>query len=196
MPSRDEFLKVASDDATKEEINKNLNTVSDLMSSFFEYDGKIPTKEEIIREMNQVVAMQKYAIYKHSKKIFLLHEELEPLLLLGSNKSWEHAYTKETLTLTEEEILLINKYILNSSFMSAWYDLARDYEKRDKSGDSCLKILHFLGLDYKEVFSNYYINEKLIKQAMIENKINYRQSKTLTYIFILLVIIVLIFLFK
>lgn len=196
MPSRDEFLKVASDDATKEEINKNLNTVSDIMTSFFEYDGKIPTKEEIIRELNQVVAMQKYAIYKHSKKIVILYEELEQLLLLGSNESWEHAYTKETLTLTEEEIFLINRYIINSSFMSAWYDLAREYEKRDKLGDSCLKVLHFLGLDYKEVFSNYYINEKLIKQAMMENKINYRQSKTLTYIFILLVIIVITLILK
>lgn len=195
MPSRN-ALEEAYNNVIKEEIKKDLNAVSDLMSSFFEYDGKIPTKEEIIREMNQVVAMQKYAIYKHSKKIFLLHEELEPLLLLGSNKSWEHAYIKETLTLTEEEILLINKYILNSSFMSAWYDLVEDYEKRDKASDSCLKILHFLGLDYKEVFSNYYINEKLIKQAMIEKKINYQQSKTLTYIFIFLVIIVITFILK
>ncbi len=171
-------------------IYKEFKDMEETVHSFMNFVEKIPTKEDMIRELNQLVAMQKYAIYQHPKNIVLLCEELEPLLLSGSNKSWEYAYIKKDLFLTEEEIILINKYIIISSFMSACYDLFEDYDKRDKVSDSCLKTLSFLGLDFKEVFSAYYLQEKVIKNAMVKRKIKKSYTTYFSYIFITLFVVV------
>lgn len=190
----DELLKAKNNKTTKEEslenINKEFKKIDETVNSFMNFVEKTPKKEEMIRELEQLVSMQKYAIYKHPKNIVLLYEELEPLLLSGSNKSWEYAYIKKELFLTEKEIILINRYIITSSFMSAWYDLFENYEKRDKVSDSCLKTLSFLGLDFKEVFSSYYLQEKVIKNAMVKRGIKKSYATYLSYIFITLILVI------
>lgn len=193
-----QLLKAQNSKITKEEslqnINKIFKNMNEVVDSFINTKENIPTKEEILRELNQLVATQKYVIYQHPKNTILLYEKLEPLLLSGSNKSWEYAYIKNELFLTEQEIILINKYIITSSFMSAWYDLFEDYEKRDKVSDSCLKTLSFLGLDFNEVFSVYYLQEKVIKNEMIKKKIRKRFLEYFLYIFItILVVLITVF---
>lgn len=123
-------------------------------------------QKEILREISEIFSMNENAINSHPKKIVSLYNELKMLLRSGQHQNWENEYENASLILSSSDIVSINNYIVSSSFISAWYHLDNDKEKRDKATHSCVALISSLGLKTDGVMRKYIETEKLWRRAM------------------------------
>ena len=122
-------------------------------------------KKEALREITEIIAMQKNAIQKHKKKLVSVYENTEGVIRSGQHTSWD-SESYETLHLSDHEVSQIQKYITSSSFISAWYHLAGEKQNRDKAAHSCATLISALGPDPEEVMRKYIETEQLWRRVM------------------------------
>jgi uncharacterized coiled-coil protein SlyX len=144
-------------------------------------------KEEVLREISELIAMQESAIQRHPRKLGAVYENVRDVIKSGQHTIWE-SETGETLPLNDHEISQIQHYLTCSSFISAWYHLAGEKENRDKAAHSCATLISSLGPDPEEVMRKYIESEQLWRRAMKKEGVAPRKIGIFTIILIVLII--------
>jgi len=144
-------------------------------------------KKEALREIKEIIAMQEAAIQKHNDKLVSAYENTREVIRSGQHSSWD-GDNGESLTLSDNEIAQIQKYITSSSFISAWYHLAGEKQNRDKAAHSCATLISSLGPNPEEVMRKYIETEQLWRRVIKQSGASPRKISLVAVILLLLIV--------
>lgn len=144
-------------------------------------------KREALKEITEIIAMQEAAIKKHNDKLVSAYENTRDVIESGQHSSWD-TENGEPLPLSNNEISQIQKYITNSSFISAWYHLAGEKQNRDKAAHSCATLIAALGPNPEEVMRKYIETEQLWRRVIRQSGASPRKFGLVAIIFLFLIV--------
>lgn len=125
------------------------------------------TKQEILQQISKLIDLQEDAIQHHPAAIAAIYVEGRDAFIQGQRTAKETEFSR-AMSLTLNELSLMHRYMLSSSFISAYYHLAGDKTNRDKAAQSCCTLVASLspGLDSLQVMQKYINYEQLWRQNM------------------------------
>jgi hypothetical protein len=144
-------------------------------------------KNDALKEISELIAMQESAIQRHPRRLVAVYENMQNVIKSGQHTSWE-SETGETLPLNDYEISQIQNYITTSSFISAWYHLAGKKQNRDKAAHSCAILISSLGPSPEEVMRKYIESEQLWRRVMKKERVAPKRISVLTIILVALIV--------
>lgn len=148
-------------------------------------------KNEVMREISEIVAMQERAIQQHPRKLVAVYENMQDVIKSGQHTSWESESGK-AVPLNDYEITQIQKYITSSSFISAWYHLAGEKQNRDKAAHSCATLISSLGPAPEETMRKYIEAERLWRGILEKEGVSPNKLGMIAIILIVLIVIVIL----
>jgi len=149
-------------------------------------------RKETIREIGEIIAMTEKAIENHPPKLIATYKRMRDVYIAGQHTSWEST-SGDIVSLTDSEVSLINHYITCSSFITAWYHLAGEKQKRDQGANSCTILVSSLGLDDAEVLRKYIETERLWRSRMKKAGVAPKRIGAIIIFVLVLIIIALVF---
>ena len=122
-------------------------------------------KPEMLHQIADLVDLQESAIQQHPAEIVAVYTKGRDAFIEGQRVAKEAEWTRAT-PLTLDELSLMHRYMLSSSFISAWYHLAGDKANRDKATHSCCTLVASLGPTSEQVMHKYIEYEQLWRRTM------------------------------
>ena len=122
-------------------------------------------KQELLGQMAELVALQERAIQEHPVKTATAYEKGRDAFIEGQGATTDTEWSR-SMALSLDELSLMHRYMLSSSFISAWYQLSGEKPKRDQAADSCSLLVSGLGLDPEQVMGRYIQYEQLWRRTM------------------------------
>lgn len=147
-------------------------------------------KEQTIKEITEIFVMQEEAIKSHEQKLIELYETSKNVMLAGQRAEW-NVELPDTIHPSSSEVEIANKYIVSSSFISAWYHIMKDEKRRDSLAHSCSNLISGIGISSEEVFYKYLQTEALWRNQM--NKVGIRNNRNIKATMIIIAIIALVY---
>lgn len=144
-------------------------------------------KAEMLAQFAELIEQQEDAIHQHPPKVSTVYIKGRDAFGKGQSTAQETEWSK-TMSLTLEDLSLMHRYMLSSSFISAWYHLAGDMPNRDKAAQSCSLIVASLGPDPGDVMRKYIEYERWWRRAMKHEGLAPRRFGTLGLAIILAII--------
>ncbi len=126
------------------------------------------TNKETIIEINELLELNNQSILSHPKELNDVYQKIKGIV-------FDPNILNET-TLTN--VKLLENYMDSCTFISAWYHLKGDKQKRDTMTQSCVQLISSLGLDSTKTMITYIDNEKYWRKILKENNvapINYKK---------------------
>ncbi len=129
-------------------------------------------RAQTLHEIAEILELQEQAIKKHPARTGETYRNGRDALIVPSQTtaiaaSWAGSPTE----LSTDEVELLLRYILSSSFISASYHLQGDKSRRDQAAHSCCTLIGSLGPDSELIFHQYLEFEKLWHAAMARDGI-------------------------
>lgn len=126
-------------------------------------------KDKIFKTIRELLDQQENAINTHPIEIYEIYKGGRDSFIIAQTLS-DSNDKQSNMSFTQDEISLVNRYMLSSSFISAWYHINGEKEKRDKAAHSCSMIISNLGGDPEKVMKRYLDFERLWRD-------NFRKKK-------------------
>ncbi len=122
-------------------------------------------KAEILEHIAELVDSQEDAIQAHPVEVAAVYLKGRDAFLEGHRRNAQ-AGAPGDQAIGADELLLAHRYMLSSSFISAWYHLRGDKANRDKAAQSCSMIIGSLGIDPLGVMAKHIQYEKSWRWSM------------------------------
>jgi hypothetical protein len=116
-------------------------------------------KDAILKEIVDLIDLQENAIQQHPPEVAAVYTYGRGRAIEGQRDAVE-SEADNPLPITLDEFKLVQRYMLTSSFISAFYHLAGDKARRDQAAHSCSLLVSGLGLDSELVLRRYIDNER------------------------------------
>jgi hypothetical protein len=136
-------------------------------------------KKETLAEIAELVALQERAIANHPPKVGAVFERGRGAFLAAEAEAIDEDALMR-LGLTRDEAMTASKYMLSSSFISAYYHLLGDKARRDQGAHSCTMLIGSLGEDSEQTFRQYLRCEQLWRETMRRERIAPRNRWTMS----------------
>lgn len=127
-------------------------------------NGKLET-HEILREVAQLLESQEDAIESHPRQTAEVYRKGRDAFISGQQNAVEEPWM-QVINLSLGELSLLRRYMVASSFISAWYHLRGDHAQRDKAAHSCAILVAGLGEDSEQVMRRYLEYEQLWRRMI------------------------------
>lgn len=122
-------------------------------------------KHDILREVAQLLESHEAAIASHPRPTTEVYRKGRDAFITGQQNAVEEPWMRE-IGLRLEEVALLRRYMVASSFISAWYHLRGDRTQRDKAAQSCAMLVAGIGEDPEQVMRRYLKYEQLWRKTM------------------------------
>lgn len=122
-------------------------------------------KYETLQQIAELLDLQENAIQQHPVKTATVYLKGRSAFIEGQGTATETEWA-HFLSLSLDELSLMHRYMLSSSFISAWYHLSGDKNQRDKTAHSCSTLVASLGPDPEQVMLKYIERERLWRDIM------------------------------
>lgn len=122
-------------------------------------------KHEMLQQIAELIDLQESAIQQHPAEIVAVYTKGRDAFIKGQHTAKETEWSR-AMSLTLDELSLMHRYMLSSSFISAWYHLAGDKANRDKATHSCSTLVASLGPTSEQVMQKYIEYEQLWRRTM------------------------------
>ena len=122
-------------------------------------------KHDLLREVAQLLESQEAAIASHPLPTAEVYQKGRDAFTTGQQNATEEPWMR-AIGLRLEELALLRRYMVASSFISAWYHLRGDRAQRDKAAHSCAMLVAGLGEDSEQVMRRYLNYEQLWRRVM------------------------------
>lgn len=142
------------------------------------------TVEQTILEINEIYLLQKEAIYNHP----------QPLIDVYKKHKGIDFHSEIIASYGQEVVKSVQNYLDTSSFISAWYHLSGNKQKRDQASQSCVTLISSLGLDGSKMMITYIDNERFWRKQIKASgvaPINYKKIIWLAILTITIVVLIL-----
>lgn len=133
--------------------------------------------QDLLRQMAELLDLQEKAIYDHPPETAAVYEKGKAAFATGQGTASDTEWSR-SMGLSLDDLSLMHRYMLSSSFISAWYHLARQKDQRDKAANSCSLLVAGLGLDPEDVMHRYIQYEQLWRRTMKHEGIAPRRFST------------------
>ena len=127
--------------------------------------GTTVDKDDIVRRMLELADLQEHAIHQHPAKVAAVYVKCRDAFMESQRSAEGNEWSRSTF-LAPDELLLMHRYMLSSSFISAWYHLRGDRSKRDQAAHSCCILMAGLGFDPELTLRTYIEHEQLWRLTM------------------------------
>jgi hypothetical protein len=124
-------------------------------------------KQETLQHIHELINMQERAIFNHPAKTSNVYQKGRDAFIDGQRTVTETEWM-QAMSLSLNELFVIYRYMMTSSFISAWYHLCGDKTNRDKAAHSCATLISSLGMDPIKVMSRYIEFEQLWRMYLKE----------------------------
>ena len=115
-------------------------------------------KQATLRQIAELWAEQESAIQNHPPATSAVYMEGRAAFMKGQKSAKEEDWMRLS-GITFDELSLIHRCMLSSSFISAWWHLSADKKQRDAMAQSCcLVVTSLLGLDFGERVMRRYLD--------------------------------------
>jgi hypothetical protein len=122
-------------------------------------------KQEILNQIAELIELQERAIQHHPPETSSVYRKYRDAFIEGQRTAEETEWSR-AMSLSLEELSLMHRYMLCSSFISAWYHLSGDRARRDKAAHSCSIVVAGLGPDSNQAFLKHLKYEQMWREAM------------------------------
>jgi hypothetical protein len=125
-----------------------------------------PSRDEVLSLIRNGLADAENAIRSHPETtagVYTGHVET----FARRDYTWARHPEGGVPELSDDEVRLIDRYMLVMSFMSAWYHLHGDKVRRDKAAQSAATLVSGTGLDPIFVFKAMLHYERLWRKALV-----------------------------
>lgn len=123
------------------------------------------TKEEVLQQINELIDLQEKAIQDHPPETSSVYLKGRDAFITGQSTADETDWSR-SMSLSLDELSLMHRYMLSSSFISAWYHLSGEKAQRDKAAQSCSTLIAGLGPKPEDVMRRYIEYEQLWRRTM------------------------------
>jgi len=147
-------------------------------------------KVERVKQIADLVVLQEDAIRQHPHKVLDVYIKSRDAFIEGQSSAIIDESSK-SISLTPDQMSLVNRYMLSSSFISAWYHLAGNKTNRDKAAHSCCTLVSCLGLNPEAAMTKYIEFEQLWRLTMKNEGVAPKRFYRIGFIAIIIVIILL-----
>lgn len=147
-------------------------------------------KEKLLEEVAEILESQELAIERHPSETARVYREGRDAYIVGQGRVDEEDWMRAA-GLSLEEVTLLHRYMLSSSFVSAWYHLKGEKGQRNKAAQSYALIVSSLGLDSDGVVLRYIEYERLWRRAMKAEGIAPFQLSRLVVLLVLVLAVLL-----
>lgn len=149
----------------------------------------------MLQQITDLVYQQEEAVMQHPDKTVAIYLNGRDAALEGQLTA-NNIEESESTHFTPDEVTILHRFILSSSFISAWYDLAGDKKNRDTAAHSCSILISSFGLDHKEVFQRFLQYEEIWRVTMKSEGITHFRFGSIVWIIAIVIIgIILIIIF-
>ncbi|MBL7046710.1 MAG: hypothetical protein ISR95_03660 [Candidatus Marinimicrobia bacterium] len=122
-------------------------------------------KHKIMNEIEELIVLCEKAIDNHPAEDIDIYRKGRDAFIEGQ-LSVKESDRPTANPLTMDETSLIQRYMLASSFISAWYHLAGDKANRDKAANSCATLVSGAGPGSEIVLRKYIEYEQTWRKTM------------------------------
>ena len=148
-------------------------------------------KHEVLRQIAELIDLQEDAIQRHPAETAAVYAKGRDAFIEGQwtakDTDWSRA-----MSLTLEELSLMSRYMLSSSFISAWCHLTGDKGQRDRAAHSCSTLVGSLGPTPEQVLHKYIQYEQLWRRTLKKEGVVPRQFRVLAGAIIALIVAILL----
>lgn len=121
-------------------------------------------RAELSRELGELVTLQEGAIDQHPPKTGAVYKQGRAAFLPAQRTTLLEM--ENASAITESDLTLASQYVLSSSFISAWYHLLGDKQRRDQAAHSCCTVISGLGLPPEQLMLRYLDSERRWRALM------------------------------
>lgn len=121
--------------------------------------------QALLRQVAELLESQEQAIQQHPPETAQAYRKGRDAFMAGQGTTAEEDWMRSA-ELSLEDVALLHRYMLSSSFMSAWYHLRGQRAQRDKAAHSCALVVTEFGLDAEGVMLRYIDYERLWRRVM------------------------------
>jgi len=115
-------------------------------------------------ELSDLTDEQERAIRSHPVEVSTIYFTGRDAFLSATKN--DKPVLPENASFSVDDLLLFHRYMLSSSFISAWYHLRGEKEKRDKAAHSCATLISSYGVDATETMKKYIKYEQLWRRQI------------------------------
>lgn len=144
------------------------------------------TKEELISQLSKSLTEIEKAIGEHSANTVALYEKAKSALIEGQALAVETEWSRAK-GLTLNQLAVMHQYLFANAFMSAWFHMHGDKERRDKGSSIACLLVSGLGFTPEDVLHNYLEYERAFLSLMKEARIGTNYHFALIIVAILIV---------
>ena len=130
--------------------------------------------QKTLQQIAELTDQQEQAINEHPRAIALVFRNGVSAFIEGASTATDSDWSR-SMSLSLDELSLMHRYMLASSFISAWYHLTGDKRKRDIMAQSCTVFVASLGPDPGQVMRKYVEYEQGWRMAMKSEGISPRK---------------------
>jgi uncharacterized protein (UPF0335 family) len=124
--------------------------------------------QEIIIKIKELLELNNKSISSHPKELIDVYQKFKGIV-------FDPNIVNKILSI---DVKLLENYMDSCTFISAWYQLKGDKNRRNSMAHSCVQLISSLGLDSKKTMITYIDNEKYWRKILKENNvapINYKK---------------------
>lgn len=127
-------------------------------------------KQATLHQITELLAEQESAIQRLPPATSAVYLKGRAAFIEGQKSAKEEDWMRLS-GITFDELSLMHRYMLSSSFMSGWCHLSADKKMRDGLAQSCCVVVSsLLGLDFGERVMQKYLNYESSWRRMIKSK--------------------------
>ncbi len=146
------------------------------------------TKEELINQLSESLAEIEKAIGEHPANTVALYEKAKSMLIEGQALAQETEWSRAK-GLTLRQLAVMHQYLFANAFMSAWFHMHGDKERKEKSSSNACLLVSGLGFTPEDVLHNYLEYEQAFRSLMKDAGIGTRKHYGLITVGIFVVIV-------
>lgn len=164
------------------------------VNSTLAFKRYILNKSEILKQIQELVDQQENAIMQHPVEIVDVYIMGRDAFIEGQSDTDKNQLSG-SMPITFDELSLMHRYMLSSSFISAWYHLKGEKANRDKAAHSCSILVASLGPEPELVMKKYIEYEQLWRSTMKDEGVAPRSFRIFGFFIVLAIIVGVLIIF-
>lgn len=133
------------------------------------------TKKELLALISERLADVEEAIRSHPDETASLYEKGKQTFLEGQERAEETDWS-QAAGLSLEELALMHHYLFASAFISAWYHVRKDKERRDQAASPVCLLVSGLEFSPEDVLHRFMEYERVWRKAIKRRRRWFRGS--------------------
>jgi len=149
---------------------------------------------KILKQIQELAYQQENAILQHTAEVVDVYIMGRDAFIEGQSDTDKNELFDCT-PITFDELSLMHRYMLSSSFISAWYHLKGEKANRDKAANSCSFLVASLGPEPELVMQKYIEYEQLWRKTMNDVGVAPRSLRIYSFFIVLAIIGIMLIIF-